>query len=295
MRITLLALLTGFAVSGSAMAHDFLPPNNLDLQDDVNFAGGISEADFNAVIDQAEAYYASVFAGHGGTLRVERKWRDGTVNASAMRMGRTWVVNMYGGLARRPEVTKDGFAMVLCHEIGHHVAGFPFSSSWAANEGQSDYFALQSCARELWGKETELNAKAAASVPEAGKKLCDARFQKTDDQNLCYRQMAAGVSLATLLGNLGGDRNVSIDTPDQSEVDSTDDQHPAAQCRLDTYVAGTLCTVKFDPNSIPQTEAQSNKVSCGADDARATRPRCWFAPNSSVTFQTTFDVNEVHY
>ena len=29
---------------------------------------------------------------------------------------------MYGGLARRAEVTEDGFAMVLCHELGHHVS-----------------------------------------------------------------------------------------------------------------------------------------------------------------------------
>ena len=72
-----------------------------------------------------------------------------TVNANASQRGRTWIVNMYGGLARRPEITPDGFAMVLCHELGHHMGGFPFVSGWAANEGQSDLFATLSCGRIL--------------------------------------------------------------------------------------------------------------------------------------------------
>ena len=48
-----------------------------------------------------------------------------------------WVVAMFGGLARRPEVTKDAFQFVVCHEVGHHLAGWPFAYDWASNEGQS--------------------------------------------------------------------------------------------------------------------------------------------------------------
>jgi Zn-dependent protease with chaperone function len=53
---------------------------------------------------------------------------------------------MFGGLARDPLVTKDGFSAVICHEIGHHIAGAPRKGfSWASNEGQADYFATTKC------------------------------------------------------------------------------------------------------------------------------------------------------
>ena len=66
-------------------------------------------------------------------------------------------------------MTPDGFALVLCHELGHHLAGNPRVQAWAANEGQSDYFSTQSCARELWSGETAENAKAALTVPKTPK------------------------------------------------------------------------------------------------------------------------------
>ena len=47
-------------------------------------------------------------------------WKNDTVNANAQQRGRNWIVNMYGGLARRPEIFFRRFAMVLCHELGHH-------------------------------------------------------------------------------------------------------------------------------------------------------------------------------
>jgi hypothetical protein len=54
--------------------------------------------------------------------------------------------------------------LIICHELGHHVGGFPFVSGtpfggyWAATEGQSDYYSTQVCARTMWDKETAINA-----------------------------------------------------------------------------------------------------------------------------------------
>ena len=131
----------------------FLPDNNLYLEDFRESNGGISEVEFNDVINKAEAVYKPIIESHGGNLSVYRFWSDSTVNAMAYRDLSEWAVGMYGGLARRPEITKDGFTMVLCHEIGHHLAGFPFDGGagrWPANEGNSDYFAALSCSRNLW-------------------------------------------------------------------------------------------------------------------------------------------------
>src|SRR5688572_29988567 len=115
----------GALVSATAKA-SFLPENNLHLQDSMKRPANVSEAQFNAAIVKARGIFEPIVRSLGGTLSIRGNWSDTTVNASATQLFGTWVVDMFGGLARRPETTPDGFAMVLCHEIGHHLAGFPF-------------------------------------------------------------------------------------------------------------------------------------------------------------------------
>lgn len=127
-----------------------VPENDLNISVHAKRTGGISEETFNSVIDEAEELYTSIISGMGGTLEIERNWEDGTVNAYAQRLGSTWKVSMFGGLARHETITRDGFALVVCHEIGHHIGGAPkkvsyWSNPWASNEGQADYFATLKC------------------------------------------------------------------------------------------------------------------------------------------------------
>ena len=62
--------------------------------------------------------------------------------------------------------------------------------------------------------------------------------------------MMAGESTASLLGALRGNK-VDFENTDLSVVSSTDNRHPAAQCRPDTYMVGALCNANFDPEVIP--------------------------------------------
>lgn len=253
----------------------FMPDNDLDKQDGF-FDNGMTEDAFNEIIDSVEKFYTPIVKQLGATLIINRKWDDSTVNAQAYQSGDYWYVDMFGGLARRPEITYDGFAMVLCHEIGHHIGGFPFVEDWAANEGQSDYFALHGCAKTIWTNET----KEETVIDAYAKQLCD---NYSNDAKLCYREMNAGYSLANLLGSLNKGKQVSFQTPDKTIVRKTNNAHPNAQCRLDTYVASTLCNKPWDNKVIPQTESESSKSLCintnvnGGYDIQA-RPRCWFKP-----------------
>ena len=274
------------ALSLTARA-SILPPNNLHLQDGF-LAGGITQEQFNDTIDFVSAYYAPVVASFKAKLVVVRNWEDSTVNAYANRAGKTWNVNMFGGLARRPEVTVDGFALVICHELGHHLGGFPFVRDWAADEGQSDYFATQACARNLWKNDFKINATFASTVNPVAKTKCDASWDSEVERNLCYRVSAAGYSLATLLGALGGSQLPDFSKPDTSKVSATNHAHPKAQCRLDTYLAGALCDAQFQDDMIPgstaklgasEKEKQALSVSCSQFDTTrefAGRPTCWF-------------------
>jgi hypothetical protein len=125
----------------------FAPENKLNIPVSNN-KSGITEAQFHNMIDRVAAVYAPIITDMGAKLNVIRDWENGTVNAFASRSGDVWNVKMFGGLARHKTVTPDGFALVMCHEVGHHVGGAPKyggGNDWASNEGQSDYFGTLKC------------------------------------------------------------------------------------------------------------------------------------------------------
>ncbi len=298
-----LFLLTGMAQAQLKYGHVYygspamkwtLPPNNLHTQDNVNRIANITEQRFGQIIDEVIAIWKPVATAKGVTLTVDKRWSDPTVNASASQSGKTWLVSMYGGLARRPEVTEDGFALVVCHELGHHFGGYSFygRADWASAEGESDYFATNVCAKYLWGQQTQRNVlyKRLRGTPPVVQQACDTVWNgNANAQAWCIRTAFGGHSLATLLGALGNSKPVSFDTPDKKVVTKTSVSHPEAQCRLDTYFSGALCTAKWDINTIPAkgfqggqdtaaAEKEAMKYSCfaGTGHKVGNRPACWF-------------------
>ncbi len=285
----------GFSLFVVTSAHaTILPPNNLHLQDNLHSLANITEAQFNAIVNSVIDVYKPLVVAKGAVLSSNNLWTDSTVNASASQSGNSWIVNMYGGLARRPEVTPDGFALVVCHELGHHLGGFAYygNTDWAASEGQADYFATQACARKIWANDKVTNAQFRTTVGAFEKERCDASWKTADEQDLCYRAAAGGASLATLLSALRNGPAPRFETPDQKMVNSTFVSHPEAQCRLDTYFSGALCTTGFNENIIPgrnqsegQTSAAAETVASETSCMSATgfldgiRPRCWYKPN----------------
>jgi hypothetical protein len=215
-------------------------------------------------------------------------------------MGPLWKVFMYGGLARRPEITPDGFQVIVCHELGHLFGGYPFYRTifggliWFSVEGESDYFATQSCARELWKNEPEQNAVHRATVDLYAQQRCDLAWSSRRERDLCYRIADASTSLARLLATPEKGEKPSFATPSLESVARTSRRHPKAQCRLDTYFEGALCTENRDPSIIPgkrlagyvgnffnrRAERQAAAQSCHTAEGYfdGVRPRCWFAP-----------------
>lgn len=261
----LLAVLFMVSCGAKAQEQSFMPENNLHFYDSFA-AANMTEAEFNQIVADAEAIYAPIIYDLGAQLQIQKDWKNSTVNAYASQSGSTWIVKMFGGMARRPEMTSDGFRLVLCHELGHHVAGFPYyKGMWAANEGQSDYYSVHACFRRM----IEKNKDPLGYVEPKVVSNCNYFWKNSVNRYICKRSMMGGVSLANLLGVLGGTK-VSINTKDTSQVSKTSDSHPAAQCRLDTYVAGSLCKNSWDDKIIPNSVEESG--SC------PNRPKCWYAP-----------------
>jgi len=295
LRTAALALVAGTSLSMAQHNHTlcegFLPEN--DMKVPVGFksfapgAAGLDQAEFNAVLDRTERIFTPVIAQAGGTFKVNRLWSDATVNASAQQNGRTWVINMYGGLARHPATTVEGFALVVCHEIGHHIGGAPKLKGflgfggWATNEGGSDYYAGLKCLRDFFAEDDNETIIAEATLDGRLTKfaagLCDEQFAKDSDRLLCKRTAIGGTSVAGLFQALRKETSPpDFEKPDTNKVSKTDDKHPATQCRMDTYLAGALCDVD---KSVALSDKDYRQGSCVENVAKlGFRPRCWFAP-----------------
>lgn len=252
----------------------FLPPNDMKIPVGDVRAKGIDEASFNAVLDRAQEIYGPIIAAKGGTLVINRNWSDPTVNAYANQSGDTWHIHMFGGLARHEAVTKDGFALVACHELGHHIGGFPKYSgmSWATNEGGADYYSTLKCLRRL------LPAAAQAPVDPVAKAGCAAHYPEGEGRNRCESGTMAGVSVSALLAELGGDPKPGLSTPDPAVVSDTYDSHPAAQCRLDTYYQGALCLKNIDEDVADNSPGTAGACTAASGHKTGLRPLCWFKP-----------------
>jgi hypothetical protein len=169
--------------------------------------------------------------------------------------------------------------LVVCHETGHHLGGAPKynGTDWAANEGQADYFGTLKCMRRVIGGDDNVGIVSKMNIDAEAKKKCELVYKSAGEVAMCERIAMAGKSLALLLGSLEGRSNIAFTTPDKSVVKRTNDAHPAAQCRLDTYFQGGLCDKSVDElNSNtdvkPGTCVKSEGFTIGM------RPLCWYKP-----------------
>ncbi len=278
---TLFAVAAAVLLAQSVSAQTFLPENDLRIPIGSAQDKGITSAQFNVVLDQVQAVYGPIIAAKGGKLVINRLWDNDTVNASAQRSGNRYIINMYGGLARHAAVTQDGFALVACHEIGHHIGGAPkIGGQWATNEGGADYFANLKCLRRLFDTPAAASFTRMAGQDDVAKAACNASFSKPAEQASCLRGVMAAISVTTLLA--GGGALPNLSTPDPSVVDQTDDSHPEAQCRLDTYYQASLCPQPYkrdlsDADPAIGACVKSQGFSVGI------RPRCWYKPPASET------------
>jgi hypothetical protein len=290
MRKGLLALALATVLSAPAFACDMhgnsgiVADNNLWISTDAKSVSTIDEKEFTKIMDRVEAIYAPVIAAKGKKLELIRKWEDGTVNAYAQQTGNVWKVSMFGGLARHETITSDAMALVACHELGHHLGGQPrkkswFGTTWASNEGQSDWWGNMKCMRKYMENDDNITIAGELTIPELAKSKCDANFSDANEVAVCYRGAMAGLSLGNLFRALRKlPTELKFDTPDSKVVTATNHSHPAPQCRLDTYFAGALCDrdAYADVDDSSHTKNVCNRA---IGDVDGLRPLCWYKVN----------------
>lgn len=269
-----------------SLCKGFLPENPIRIPVatalTANGPTGITRAQFDSILNKIYDEYAPEIAGLGANFRIDRRWNDPVLNAYAFQANGNWYIAMYGGLARHPAMTEDGFMAVACHEVGHHLGGAPkfVDDDWGSVEGQADYYATLKCLRRIFMKEDNAKILANTKLDPIAIKRCEAEGLSQQDEEICIRSVMAGASLASVLSVMNKNKALpKLDTPDRSRVTTTDENHPRSQCRMDTYLQGALCRVRY-------TEALDNKdyrAGTCADESLyddGLRPSCWFSANS---------------
>lgn len=260
----------------------FVPENSLNIPVGMK-AANMTETQFNKVIDRVLAVYRTeIELENKIKLVIEKKWKDGTVNAYAKQPGDgTWIVAMFGGLARHPEITEDAFATVVCHELGHHIGGAPkkkglFASTWASNEGQADYFGVMKCLRRVFEKDRNTEIARRLNAPTLVKTKCASQYLSLEERAICERSSMAGLALGKFFRSLSKDvAKVDFTTPDKAVVVQTNDNHPASQCRVDTYFQASLCD-RSTSEKVSNSDAHAGVCSKRNGDKVGLRPACWY-------------------
>lgn len=259
----------------------------------------MTEEVFNQSIDEVINAFSPFVTRHGGRLEVIKKWAVPKENATTDQFNGLWSVTIYGGLGRYPTMTPDALQLTVCHEVGHHLGGFPFADygDWSASEGQADTFAVQVCLPMIWKQQGSENAQFGSRVDPYAKSLCDKAWTLSDRRDLCYRIAVASYRLALFLadGNefpVVGNPPLAFSTPDPMQVDTTDGYgHVSGQCRLDTFFQASLCDAQFDLLKIPglgfpngargldaEEDAAKNSCTAFSNHTLGLRPRCWYKP-----------------
>ena len=275
----------------------FVPENEIKYQALTQGPSQVTQDEFNLRIAQLQNTFAASVTRFGGKLSIEGDWKNEKIVAQASQMFGTWRIQFSGGLARRPELTPDGMTLIVCHEVGHLIGGFPFvggnpfMGSGIASEGEADYFSTHFCAKKLWGADAARNSEYRQTIQRFAKEKCDLVYVNAPDQDLCYRTVAGAESVIATMASLKKEDMPSFQTPDPNIVTSNNPDHPAPQCRMDTVFQGSLCSTYFNELIIPGKNASGGPTGTEAEKQAAMnsctklseysiglRPTCWFKP-----------------
>lgn len=259
----------------------FLPTNKMEIPSIDKANDELLKKTYQPIVNELLSLYESQIRSHNAHLVFEFDFSNKTVNAFANRSGdnnEIWHITFLGGLMRHPNLTKNIFAAVLCHELGHHLGGSPKKglNHWATVEGQSDYFAANECLKKMLNHGTTLSPSVKKLKPII-KKSCQANFKNSSDYKFCLKSAVITEEIGYFIHKMKQSRRgqrgkkPSINSRDTSVTSRTLIQHPNAQCRLDTFFEGSLCSEYYRSN-------EKENPNCLDSDLlyEGSRPRCWY-------------------
>lgn len=245
----------------------------------VTSQNGLTEKDFRELINRVRKVYDPVFEASGYEVEYLLYWdvEEGNAMTSEAKDKKKAYFLFSGGLLRARYMTKDGFLFAACHEIGHHLGGFPKEKElpWCSVEGEADYFANLRCMKEVLKGDPE-NAKAGElDLPRNIRKKCEKMFSDEESVNICLRSTKAAEDAFRFLQakERGADADPSLFNQILAPVDETIMRYPDHACRAETAYRGAICDRTGEMSDTDETMGACHKKN---GDRAGMRPSCWF-------------------
>lgn len=140
-------------------------------------------------------------------LMIKLEAHNPRINAEIIKIERSIILSVWGGMMGHPLMNHETFLLLLCHEIGHVLGGPPLKSKngWSSTEGQADYYS-GICAKDLGIQQDEF--------------------------------LKAALNLGKIYAQVTNQPGPSLASCDDSSVTRTNYGYPQVQCRLDSIIAG---------------------------------------------------------
>lgn len=270
-----------------------LPLAFLTLLGSPSFAASPEDAktaeSFIQEINQFNHFLKDVFAAN---IHLSKEWDNNHPTFSASAMSMSGRVIRVSGFDYRSN-TLAAFRLGLCHETGHYLAGTPFlrldpgsientvNRMDLSSEGQADYFAPY-CLKKYF-EYLKLNNSNSISdnAPSSSAPIsnfCKNSKPDTQEQLKCEYVASAALELVNYLNDnysRAGQSNPPIqfeaykDTKPTTHTLNGRREYPTLNCRLQTFLAGTLCANDQSP---------VNQFVCSTGEG--SRPDCWYQGNN---------------
>jgi hypothetical protein len=140
--------------------------------------------------------FAETFIG----IEYDLLWENPTINAQAWLFADSRHVTVCGGLVRYPAITASGIALMLAHETGHHLGGWPLDPElpFLTWQGQADYWAAKEGMSKVFGCDARRHTlRGAREIAALHAEFLDAETQpdiSANDRSTIFRAGALGKS-----------------------------------------------------------------------------------------------------
>lgn len=295
----------------SATPSAFFPKSSNSSSMTFKTQGPVTKSDYLKMQADFKKIYAIEIQEHNIVLDFPNLWDDLEINAYAHRSKgeKIFSIEIMGGIARHPLMTKDALALVICHELGHHFGGAPKKSpieitkperpgkndrlklfgigkpkkpksipNWSSAEGQADYYASTKCMKRYLAFSEENGSVYNISDKNQDDfvlKNCHDIYKNEKEISYCFYTAYAGLQTAKIFQSLKSNvPNPKFETPAKEIVKSTIEGYPSVQCRLDSFFQGSLCDV--DPMISPSHTDAKIGYCVSSEKPVGARPKCWF-------------------
>ena len=234
-KILMILLFSVYSILGCRLAHaKVYPPCPTDRPDlfcispDMAPGSQIDVAQFYQIPVQIIQLFQTELSLQPYPITLNAEWDSPYFGAGVSLFENQFRLMILGGISRIQGLTPDAYAAIVCHELGHILAGAPYQTiahaEWSSAEGQSDFFAANVCLPRYF--------KSQVSSPDANQ-----NSKSTSQTAINARVELAGVDTMNMLYTVlrEGPQPVRFKADTTKAPATLINNYPTLQCRYENF------------------------------------------------------------